>query len=66
MTPEDRIKIEQGQLALALVMMDFERRVARKEAGEQELAELTAAALERFPPDFQAALRAEIAARSPA
>lgn len=66
MTSDDRMKVEQGQLALALVMMDFERRVARKEAGETEFVELMAAALERFPQEFQSALRAEIAARSSA
>jgi hypothetical protein len=64
MTSDERMKMEQGQLALALVMEDFQRRVEREEASEEELSALMSAALDRFPPEFQSKLRAELAARS--
>lgn len=63
MTSDERMKMEQGQLALALVMADFQRRVDRKEVKEVEIAELMTAALGRFPPEFQPEIRAELAAR---
>ena len=57
------MKMEQGQLALALVMADFQRRVDRQEVKEVEVAELMTAALGRFPPEFQPEIRAELATR---
>lgn len=66
MTSSARADIEMGQLALALVMEDFRRRLERKDVTEMELADLVTAALKRFPPDFEAELREYIAVHSPA
>lgn len=65
MTDPSRADIEMGQLALALVMEDFGRRIAREEATEAEVAAIVDAALGRFPPEFESGLRDYMARRSP-
>lgn len=64
MTSDERMKMEQGQLALALVLADFNRRVERKEAREEDIVDLMAETLGLFPPEFQPEVRARIAAHS--
>lgn len=65
MTTPARAAIEMGQLALALVMEDFRRRIEAKSVTEAEFADLITAALVRFPPEFEADLRAFMATNAP-
>lgn len=51
-------EIEMGQLALALVIEDFRKRVRREETTEAEVAEIFEAALSHFPADFEVDVRA--------
>lgn len=66
MTTPARAAVEMGQLALALVIEDFRRRIEAKTMTEAEFADLVTAALGRFPPEFEADLRAFMATHTPA
>ena len=66
MTSSTRADIEMGQLALALVMEDFRRRLERKDTTEAEFADLVTTALGRFPPEFESGLRDYMASHAPA